>query len=176
MKASHINILRENWVGECIISFLKIEMPSAWRRAYSPWDTDLISTVLGILSSRDHPALLLLTCDLNKVLTRVDLPRPLWPDGEKGLMVIKRPEKDAVGVLLHGTRGRDGKLGFILEKIWTINVCWSLLLMRDERRIGVCVWDLTQRLKTAVECTLSSVSFFDVVLSSQDQVSYFTTS
>lgn len=45
-----------------------------------PWETDLMSTVLGIFSSRAHPALFLLTWDLNKVFTSVDFPRPLWPD------------------------------------------------------------------------------------------------
>jgi hypothetical protein len=39
----------------------------------------LISTVLGIFSSRFQLEALRLTWDLKSVLTSVDLPSPLWP-------------------------------------------------------------------------------------------------
>lgn len=42
---------------------------------------DLISMVLGILSSGSGCADFRLTLDLNRVFIRVDLPRPLWPKG-----------------------------------------------------------------------------------------------
>lgn len=44
---------------------------------------DLISMVLGILSSGSGCTDLRLTLDLNRVFMRVDLPRPLCPDQEK---------------------------------------------------------------------------------------------
>jgi hypothetical protein len=46
-------------------------------QVYSQWDTALISTVLGIFSSRAQPALRLLTWDLKSVFSRVDFPSPL---------------------------------------------------------------------------------------------------
>lgn len=45
---------------------------------------DLISTVLGILSSGlDWTDLLRLTLDLNSVFIKVDFPRPLCPEKQK---------------------------------------------------------------------------------------------
>lgn len=48
-----------------------------------PCPMALISTVLGIFSSRFQPEDLRLTWDLNKVLTSVDFPSPLWPRKKK---------------------------------------------------------------------------------------------
>lgn len=47
-----------------------------------PWLMDLISMVLGILSSGPGCTDLRLTLDLNRVFIRVDFPRPLCPDQE----------------------------------------------------------------------------------------------
>lgn len=76
-------------------------MPGSKERAaslslHSPWDTALISTVLGIFSSRAHPALLLLTWDLNKVFTRVDFPRPLWPEVKGRRIKVGAPYRKKV--------------------------------------------------------------------------------
>lgn len=48
-----------------------------------PWLMDLISMVLGILSSELDGTDLRLTLDLNRVFIRVDFPRPLCPVREK---------------------------------------------------------------------------------------------
>lgn len=58
-----------------------------WRNLWSlcgcfwnqPWDIVRSFTVLQILSSQQGVQDFRLTLDLNRVLTKVDLPKPLWP-------------------------------------------------------------------------------------------------
>lgn len=61
---------------DCILMMLVIIYRGV-RLSGLPWLMDLISMVWGILSSSLGITDLRLTLDLNKVLMRVDLPRPL---------------------------------------------------------------------------------------------------
>lgn len=76
----------------------------------SPCPIALISTVLGIFSSRFQLEAFRLTWDLKSVLTSVDLPSPLWPaarekETEKGRQAAHLPpELQNLPVSLQGSR------------------------------------------------------------------------
>lgn len=79
------------WPGRSI-SLTRI--PAGW---LLPCPIALISTVLGIFSSRFQPEDLRLTWDLKRVFTSVDFPSPLWPENckEEAYNICHSPRMEA---------------------------------------------------------------------------------